>query len=125
MKYYKANIKIIEDKKYYGNLPYKYATGYEDEGFAYFQLLDNMQLPLKRNDKSVIEITEQEYKSIIDKLTIAEKLKRETEQKGILKAIESKKQKEKEIKTQFDLLINTLKNKGILTDKEIKDIINT
>jgi hypothetical protein len=127
LKFYKAKKKVTDDKVYYGDLPYQFVIGYENDEYAYFELLDEVQLPSKKN-KDIEKITESEYREFISILTQREAEKRLQEEQTImtqLKAKENgKKQNEEKLKRQFNLLLNLLKSKKLLTEIECNQILN-
>jgi hypothetical protein len=127
LKYYKAKKNIKDDKVYYGDLPYKFTIGYENEEYAYFELLDEVQLPSKKN-KDIEKITEDEYREFINVLSQQETEKRLHEEQAMITQLRAKEnekaQKENKLKRQFNILIDLLKSKELLSEAEYNQIIN-
>jgi hypothetical protein len=124
MKFYKAKKKIEDGKILYGNLPYKYVIGYEDEEYAYFELPDNIKLPGKK-DNDIKIIDETIYKNFVDNLKTKENEKRQIENTEMIEKIKNKKEENRKSKSQFETLLQILQSKNLLTAEEYNQIINS
>lgn len=103
-KYYKTEIKIINDEKHYGDLPKDYVIGYEHEGFAYFPLANELIDSNPNFIEFLEEISEEEYQGIIDTLNQLEEQKRQEDYQKFLEEVEAKKQAQQETQTKIELI---------------------
>lgn len=88
MKYYKAKLNIENGLTVYGKLPYRFVIGYEDEEYAYFELLDEVYIP---SLEEIEEITLEEYEGHVQYVLELEEQKRQKENQSVLEKIEQKK----------------------------------
>ncbi len=92
MRYYKSAIQMKDGQKKYGNLPPDFVLGYESEGEAYFELDEQVQIPV---NVDITEITLEEFTKVVQLITDQDSQKRQQDETNFIQHL---KQKDEEIK---------------------------
>jgi hypothetical protein len=124
MKFYKAKKKIEDGKILYGNLPYKYVMGYEDEEYAYFELPENIKLPGGK-DNNIKLIDETIYRQNLDSIRVKEIEQRQRKNTEAVENIRNRYEENTRIKRQYESLLQVVQDRELLTEEELNTIMNS